>query len=142
MNHQTYTARRMIQFGHCDPAGIVFYPRFFDICLDVKEEFMEHVGFAHYHSINVLKIGWPIVRLETDFKRPSRYADKIEVDINLWRLGDASMGLQYRFRGDDGERLLVRSVIVRVDMQSNKPVAMPSDMKTGFGAYLIGEAPR
>ena len=103
---------------------------------------MEHVGFAHYHSINVLKIGWPIVRLETDFKRPSRYADKIEVDINLWRLGDASMGLQYRFRGDDGERLLVRSVIVRVDMQSNKPVAMPSDMKAGFGAYLIGEAPR
>lgn len=137
MAHKTYTARRMIQFAHCDPAGIVFYPRFFDICLDVKEEFMEHVGFAHHHSINTLKVGWPIVRLETDFKKPCRYADHIEVDINLWRLGDASMGLQYRFRGDDGERLLVRSVIVRMSLETGKPLIMPPEMKAGFGEYLL-----
>jgi 4-hydroxybenzoyl-CoA thioesterase len=140
MANQTYTARRMIQFAHCDPAGIVFYPRFFDICLDVKEEFMEHVGFAHHHSINVEKIGWPIVRLECDFKRPCRYADHIEIDLQLWRLGDASMGLQYRFRGPDGERLLVKSVIVRMDLQTQKPIVMTSDMRAAFGAYLIASA--
>ncbi len=139
MANQTYTARRMIQFAHCDPAGIVFYPRFFDICLDVKEEFMQHVGFPHHHSINVEKIGWPIVRLETDFKRPCRYADQIEIDIQLWRLGEASMGLLYRFRGDDGERLLVKSVIVRVDLKSNKPVTMSVPMRAAFGEYLIQE---
>ncbi len=137
MPNQTYTARRMIQFAHCDPAGIVFYPRFFEICLDVKEEFMEHAGFPHHHSINVDKIGWPIVRLETDFKRPCRYADQIEIDIQLWRLGDASMGLQYRFRGQDGERLLVKSVIVRMDLQTSKPVSMPADMRAAFEDYLI-----
>lgn len=137
MVNQTYTARRMIQFAHCDPAGIVFYPRFFDICLDVKEEFMEHIGFAHHRSINVDKIGWPIVRLETDFKRVCRYADQIEIDVQLWRLGDASMGLQYRFRGDDGERVLVRSVIVRMDLTTHKPVPLTEPMKAAFGAYLI-----
>jgi len=26
-----FTARKMIQFFHCDPAGIVFYPQYFCI---------------------------------------------------------------------------------------------------------------
>lgn len=137
MPNQTYTARRMVQFGHCDPAGIVFYPRFFDMCLDVKEEFFEHIGFPHYHSINVERVGWPIVRLETDFKQVSRYGDRLEIDMQLWRLGEASLGLQYRFRGPDGERTFVRSVVVRMDLTTHKAVALSEPMRAAFADYLI-----
>ena len=130
----------MIQFYHCDPAGIVYYPRIFDICSDVKEEFLTHIGFAHHRSINHDRIGWPIVRLETDFKAVSRYGDQIEIDIALWRLGATSIGLQYRFRGDDGERVLSRSVLVYMSLVTHKPVEMSDAMRAAFEQYLMQDA--
>jgi 4-hydroxybenzoyl-CoA thioesterase len=138
--NQIHTSRRMIQFYHCDPAGIVYYPRFFDICSDVKEEFMMQIGFPHHDTINRLRIGWPIVRLETDFKAVSRYGDQLDIDIQLWRLGASSIGLQYRFRGDDGERLLVKSVLVYMSLDSHKPVTMSDEMRAAFAPYLIAGA--
>ena len=27
----TFTIRRQVEFNHCDPAGIVFYPRYFEM---------------------------------------------------------------------------------------------------------------
>lgn len=131
----------MIQFYHCDPAGIVYYPRFFDICMDAKELFYTHIGFPHHVSINRDRVGWPIVRLETDFKSVSRFGDNIEIDVQLWKLGGSSVGLQYRFRGEDGsERLLCRSVVVRMSLDSGKPLAMPDEMRAAFEPYLIDAA--
>src|SRR5512145_362567 len=39
-----FTTRKMIQFFHCDPAGIVFYPQYFYILSEAKEDFLMHIG--------------------------------------------------------------------------------------------------
>ena len=98
-----FTTHKMIQFSHCDPAGIVFYPQFFYILSESKEDFLIDIGHPQHHYINKLRKGWPMVRLETDFKRPSRYGDQIDVDIEVFKLGNSSLGLEYTIRGDDGE---------------------------------------
>ena len=36
-----FTYRQKIKFRHCDPAGIVFYPRFFEMTNDTVEAFFE-----------------------------------------------------------------------------------------------------
>ena len=71
-----FTTGKMIQFFHCDPAGIVFYPQYFYILSESKEELHAH-GHPMYRMINEQRRGWPMVRLETDFKRRSRYGDRI-----------------------------------------------------------------
>ena len=131
-----FTTRKMIQFHHCDPAGIVFYPQFFYICSESKEEFLGHIGYPMHRMINQERLGWPMVRLETDFKRPSRYGDQIEVDIDLFKLGGSSIGLRYVFRGDDGERLVARTVIVLTDLERGKPVPIPDGMRAALQPYL------
>lgn len=35
-----------IEFNHCDPAGIVFYPRYFEMVNSVIENFFADVGRA------------------------------------------------------------------------------------------------
>jgi 4-hydroxybenzoyl-CoA thioesterase len=126
----------MIQFSHCDPAGIVFYPQFFYILSESKEDFMMHIGHPQHHYINKLRTGWPMVRLETDFKRPSRYGDQIDVDIEVFKLGNTSLGLEYTIRGDDGERLVANSVIVLSNLDTGKPLLIPDDLRAALTPYL------
>ncbi len=126
----------MIQFSHCDPAGIVFYPQFFYILSEAKEDFLMHIGHPQHHYINKLRTGWPMVRLETDFKRPSRYGDQIDVDIEVFKLGNTSLGLEYTIRGDDGERLVANSVIVLTNLDTGKPQPIPDDLRAALTPYL------
>jgi 4-hydroxybenzoyl-CoA thioesterase len=89
-----------------------------------------------HRMINEARCGWPMVRLETDFKRPSRYGDLIEVDIDLFKLGASSLGLRYVFRGEDGERLVAKTVIVLTDLERGKPVPMPDGLRRALEPYL------
>src|SRR3989338_531397 len=48
----TYSRDIQIEFNHCDPAGIVFYPRYFEMTNSVVENFFkDEVGrsFASMH---------------------------------------------------------------------------------------------
>ncbi|MFN0040940.1 MAG: acyl-CoA thioesterase [Burkholderiales bacterium] len=132
-----FTARRMIQFHHCDPAGIVFYPQFFYIFSEVKEQFLMHIGQPMHRMINESRIGWPMVRMEVDFRKPSRYGDEVEIDIALFKLGGASIGLQYTLRGPDGERLVARTVIVLTNLVTGKPVPISEEIRVALAPYLI-----
>ncbi len=131
-----FTAHKMIQFSNCDPAGIVFYPQYFYILSESKEDFLIHIGHPQHHYINTLRKGWPMVRLETDFKLPSRYGDWIDVDIEVFKLGSASLGLEYTIRGDDGERLVANSVIVLTHLDTGKPLPIPDDLRAALTPYL------
>ena len=132
-----FTTRKLVQFSNCDPFGIVFYPQYFYILSEAKEDFLLHIGHAHHHYINTLRLGWPMVRLETDFKRPTRYGETIDVDIEVFRLGGSSLGLEYTIRGDDGEvRMVTRSVIVLTDMENGKPVPIQGDLRSALTPYL------
>ena len=126
----------MIQFSHCDPAGIVFYPQFFYILSESKEDFLIHIGHPQFHYINTLRKGWPMVRLETDFKRPSRYGDQIDVDIEVFKLGSTSLGLEYTICGDNGERLVAKSIIVLTNLDTGKPLPIPDDLRAALTPYL------
>ncbi|NIO42362.1 MAG: acyl-CoA thioesterase [Burkholderiales bacterium] len=132
-----FTTKKMVQFSNCDPFGIVFYPQYFYILSESKEAFLAHIGHPQHHYINTLRIGWPMVRLETDFKRPSKYGDEIDVDIEVFKLGSSSLGLEYTIRGDDGEeRLFTRSVIVLTDLESGRPVAIQDELRAALTPYM------
>ncbi len=132
-----FTTTKMVQFSNCDPFGIVFYPQYFYILSEAKEDFLIHIGHPQHHYINELRTGWPMVRLETDFKRPSKYGDTIDVEIEVFKLGESSLGLEYTIRGDDGEeRLVTRSVIVLTDLDSGRPVPIPDALRAALTPYL------
>ena len=132
----TFVTRRMIQFHQCDPAGIVFYPQYFYILHEAKEEFLAYIGHPMHRMINAQRRGWPIVKLETEFKRPSRYGDAVEVEIAVSKLGGASLGLRYTIRGEDGERLVARSVIVLTDLETGRPVPIADSLREALAPYV------
>ncbi len=74
----TYRRTIPVEFNHCDPAGIVFYPRYFEMTNSVVENFFAEVVGRSYARISMQdRNGVPTVRLEATFRRPSRLGDRL-----------------------------------------------------------------
>lgn len=89
-----YHRRFPIEFNHCDPAGIVFYPRYFEMTNHICENFFREVVGRPYAAMMAEKAGVPTVRIETDFRAPSRLGDVLEVTLEVLRLGSSSLTVE------------------------------------------------
>lgn len=81
-----------VMFKHCDPAGIVFYPRYFEMINDTVELFFADVldwPFEAMHKTAAV----PTVAIETEFTAPSRHGDMLLLTLTCTRLGTTSMGI-------------------------------------------------
>src|SRR5262249_39487794 len=60
-----------VRFGQVDYAGIMYYPRFFDNFHTVFEDmFTTRLGVPYMSILRDRRIGFPMVHMETDFRRP------------------------------------------------------------------------
>ncbi|MCI5095008.1 MAG: acyl-CoA thioesterase [Rhodobacteraceae bacterium] len=89
-----------VLFKHCDPAGIVFYPRFFEMINDAVEfMFSDLIGwpFDKMHPTH----GAPTAEFKVRFVSPCFHGDHLKLQITLNRLGGSSLSLTTRaFKGD------------------------------------------
>ena len=130
-----FTTEKQIRFHHCDPAGIVFYPQYFYLLSEAMEDFMAAAGKPQHEQINVLRRGWPIIKLEVDFVRMSRYGDVVWIDVVVQRIGGASLAIDYRIRGTDGDRLKASTTVVHVDLETDRAITIPDDVRAAFAPY-------
>lgn len=131
----TFTTDKDIRFHHCDPAGIVFYPQYFYLLSEAMEDFMAAAGKPQHEQINVLRRGWPIIKLDVDFLSMSRYGDRVSIDVVVKRIGGASLALDYLIRGPEGDRLKASTVVVHVDLETDKAIPIPDDVRAAFLPY-------
>ncbi len=128
--------RHTVRFAHCDPAGIVFYPRFFEIAHEAKEEWFRAItGMPFQQYIGAHGRGLPIVRLEADFFAASRHGDELDIAITVAQLGRSSLHLHYAFHCGGEQRLAIRTVIVQTDLRTGRPVPIDSELRERIEAF-------
>jgi 4-hydroxybenzoyl-CoA thioesterase len=100
MFSNTRTAR--IEWGDCDPAGIVFFPRYFALfdhsttllierALGMRQaQFCEHYRFE----------GYPVVDTRARFLLPTRFGDDVVIDTSLAAIRRSSFDLTHRLSLD------------------------------------------
>jgi 4-hydroxybenzoyl-CoA thioesterase len=112
-----YTKTIQIEFNHCDPAGIVFYPRYFEMTNSVIENFFADVVGAPFSTIHrTAGSGVPVVNIEAKFSSPSRLGDKVEFGLDISKLGGSS--LSFEIGGTCFGELRLRTVITVVWMEN------------------------
>ena len=100
-------------FKDCDPAQIVFYPRYFEMLNDTVECFFDEVlghSFARLHQGRAI----PTARIETLFIAPSRLGDSLEIDLTCLRLGRSSLDLSFVISCGAQQRVTATSTLVQV----------------------------
>ena len=95
----SFTNTRMvrIEWGDCDPAGIIFYPRYFEI-FDASTAmlFEAALGITKHEMFRTLEFtGWPLVRTQAKFIKPTRFGDDVVVDSKI-SFGRSSFEVEHR----------------------------------------------
>ena len=96
------TRHLRIEWGDCDPAGIVFYPRYFAMFDTSTTEMMEAaIGMSKFDYLKAFKfIGHPIVETRAIFRIPNRFGDRVAIDD----LDRQSRQIQHQDRTSPDER--------------------------------------
>jgi 4-hydroxybenzoyl-CoA thioesterase len=94
----TNTRELTIEWGHCDPAGIVFFPRYFEIfdaCtahLFATALGMTKARFQKHYDI----VGIPLLDAHCKFHVPTTYGDPVRVESRVAQLGRSSFHVEHR----------------------------------------------
>lgn len=125
----TYHRLIQIEFNHCDPAGIVFYPRYFEMTNSVVENFFADV--LHFSFAQMIEAGGgvPTARLEVNFHAPSRLGEKVDFALDVTRVGNTSVGFRIVARGGGVDRLTADLTLVNVDAQGKPQPWSPNVRK-------------
>ncbi|QKS01174.1 acyl-CoA thioesterase [Sphingomonas sp. CL5.1] len=124
-----FTTHAQVRFAHVDPAGIVFYPRYFEMLNGAVEDwFADHLGtdFKTLHLDHHL--GIPTVKLDVRFIAPSELGDRLTITIKPRAVGRSSCTLEIVFSGGERDRLRAIVVLVCMDLGSQRATAWPREI--------------
>lgn len=122
-----------ILFKHCDPAGIVFYPRYFEIMNDCLEAFFDQVLATPFE--NLLKsAGVPTVQIQTRFAAPSRHGDHLLLRLNITRIGNSSVEYVLTAHCDAQLRFETTATLVHIT-PDGRSAAWPDDLRSRLTAF-------
>ncbi len=126
----TYVTTRTVRFSHCDPAGIIFYPRYFDLIHEAKEDwFRDALDWPFAHMLGERQQGFPIARLEADFKGPSRMGEELTIALWVPEMGSASLHLDYAVTCGGEPRMNAHTIVVHIDLKTGKPTPIGEDLR-------------
>lgn len=127
----------IVEWGDCDPAGIVFYPRFFAAFDTSTSRLIE--AAAGRKKAEIIRsngiIGWPMVDTRARFLSPASFGDEVEIETRITHVGRSSFALEHRLSRDGA--LCIEATEVRVwaaARSDGKPgiegVPLPDELST------------
>jgi 4-hydroxybenzoyl-CoA thioesterase len=127
-----------IRFEHCDPAGIVFYPHYFEMFNQMVEDwFDELIGINFQTMHQEWKLGVPLVHNETDFLGASRIGDILQFTLKLTRIGRKSITFLIEASKEDHVRVKTTLVLACVSLGDTlKGQDIPVEFKKRLESFL------
>ena len=108
----THTVR--VEFGDCDPAGIVWFPNFFRWIDAASRHFFAERGVPRWEETTETLgvIGTPLVDTHTRFVKSASYGDTLGIAVTIpeWR----EKSFVQRYRVTRGEDLILECEEVRI----------------------------
>ncbi|MGO4305969.1 acyl-CoA thioesterase [Cupriavidus sp. RAF12] len=131
-----------IRFKHCDAAGIVFYPRYFEMLNDFIEDwFADGLDWPFDAMHGAGHAGVPTAELQCRFVAPSRLGDLLTRELRVTHVGRSSFAVDIRFAGPgDDTRMVVTQRLVCVDTRTMSPQVLPEAVRTAMGRYVAAAA--
>jgi len=131
-----------VRFQHCDPAGIVFYPRYYEMLnLTVERFFERQLGYSFNRLHTELHVTVPTVRIETDFLEASYLEDRLQFQMTLDRIGRSSLAFQISCKCESEERLRAIITLVCIDFAKKKAVAWPEVIREQVTSIIAAGVP-
>lgn len=128
-----------VEWGDCDPAGIVYYPSYFKWFDQATYRLFLKAGLRRDDiTSGQWKEGTPLVAAECSFKRASQTGEKLTIESFVERFGRSSFTVRHVFRDQEGE-VSAEGTETRIwarkegDARSLKAISIPDEVRRRLG---------
>ena len=138
----TFILRRQltIEWGQCDPAGIVFNSRFFEM-FDTSTWMLFEAALGvkpHELAATFVIMGIPLVEARANFVKPAKFGDVIEIASRVREFRRSSFEVEHKISIDgelavDGGETRVWAARDKANPDKISAVAIPVEVIVKFG---------
>ena len=134
------TQRYRVDWGHCDPAGIIFNPNYFAWMDAGCHNLFKAAGVPFKEMMDTSSfIGCPLIKNEAKFTKPAYYDDVITLSSQVESFGSKSFRLRHRFtRSDDelaiGHEIRVWAYSDHADSRNIRAEPVPENIRQAVSA--------
>ncbi|MGB9297157.1 MAG: thioesterase family protein [Pseudolabrys sp.] len=139
MTSFTFRRHLTIEWGQCDPAGIVFNSRFFEIFDSSSWQLFEAALGVKPHELAAAFgiIGIPLVDVRANFLKPIKFGDVVDVASRINEFRRSSFDVEHRLSVDgelavEGSETRVWAARSKDDPEKIGATAIPSDVIAKF----------
>jgi 4-hydroxybenzoyl-CoA thioesterase len=133
-----FTVTRKIRFGQTDPAGIVYYPNYFNMFNEIVEDwFADDLGYSFDRMHRLEGLGIPIVTIACDFMAPCRLGELLTLSLYVQQLGSTSLHLHVSGSVAGQERIKASMVLVFTDLTTYQSVPPPEDLRALISRRIV-----
>ena len=135
---KVFSVEYPILFSHCDPAGIVYFPRFFDLLHRAMEDWFTF-GLEERFADFIMKkrLGIPTVGTKVDFVGPARIGDLLRIELRVLKLGRSSIELGIDAFVGEQPCFKARHTVCCFSQDTFKAVPIPDDLRGRMEAYVV-----
>ena len=138
-----FTAAHTVRFQHVDPAGIVFYPRYYEMLnATIEEWFDTRLAFTFAAIHGPMAMGVPTVAHATRFLKPSRLGDRLAFTLTPTRRGRSSLTLSGEAACGPQPRVSFTTTLVWYAAPDGRPRPWPPELRAGIEAEMREGDPR
>ncbi len=131
-----YQREILVRFAHCDPGGIVFYPRYFEMINGIVEDWFEDaLGVSFSGMLFHRNLATPTVHFEVDFVARSAMGERLTFFLTVERLGTSSFELKHIGTCQGEERVRVAQTLLFTDAKAMKSCPIPDDLRPRMERY-------
>ncbi|MGO4853065.1 acyl-CoA thioesterase, partial [Phaeovulum sp. W22_SRMD_FR3] len=132
------TLRRQVEFNHCDPAGIVFYPRYFEMISALTERFFaDGVGHSWARMAAQDGAGTPLGAINIRFLAPSRLEDWLDFTLQIKALGSASATFALTCSCAGETRFTGEATVIHARLSQGHSSPWPDAVRRAMARYLL-----
>jgi 4-hydroxybenzoyl-CoA thioesterase len=135
---KVFSVEYPILFSHCDPAGIVYFPRFFDLLHRAMEDWFTF-GLEERFADFIMKkrLGIPTVGTRVDFIAPARFGDLLKIELRVAKLGSSSIDLAIDSFANGRPCFRARHTVCVFSQDTFKAIPIPEDLRARIAQYVV-----
>ena len=130
--------RRRVKWGECDPAGVVYTPRFADYAIAAFEHFVaELVGNPMQARLAAADLGLPMKAMSFEFRRSLWPDQEFEMTVKVTGIRTRTFDLQVDGASLDGSsvfEILMSPICIQASNRTS--IAIPSFLRERLAEYM------
>lgn len=130
--------KKVVAYWETDQMGIVHHSNYVKWMEEARLHFLREIDLP-YEYIEHEKYMLPVYKVEVIYKKPARFADRIEIKTSIYELTNVKIGLKYEIFNDKNQIIATGKTLHPFTDMDLKIKKMPLKFYEHFNKFFITE---